>query len=95
MNVPAETLAGPEWSRGCPHCEFGLIVAPELRRELPLNISEQRSAQDAAGMLIFCDCHAGQMYKQYLRGVYSALSMHSRRSFHEHITAANVPTVHA
>lgn len=94
MNVP-ETLAGPEWAHGCENCEYGLIVAPELRRELPLNVSEQRSAQAAEGMLIFCECKAGQMYRQYLSGVYVAQNNSSRQSMRERVAATFVPTIHA
>lgn len=84
--------SGPEWSRGCESCRFGLAVAPEI---IPaLGLGEQRAVQMDEGMIEFCDCRAGFMYRQYLRKVLAALSMESRRSVLAHVTATRVPTIH-
>lgn len=92
MKLP-ETLAGPDWARGCPSCEFGIVVAPDILAAFPIN--ESRAMQAAEQLVEFCDCRAGHMYRQNLRKHYNALNMETRRSILEHINAASVPTVHA
>lgn len=84
--------SGNEWAKGCAQCNYGLIAAPEPIGALPL--SEQRAVQADEDMLLFCDCRAGFMYRQYLRKVHSSLNSYSRQKIYEIVSAASVPTIH-
>lgn len=85
-------IAGPEWAKGCPSCQFGIVAAPDILRSFPLN--EGRAVQAHEELILFCDCKAGHMYRQNLRKHYNALNWETRKGILEHIEAANVPTVH-
>lgn len=84
--------SGPEWARGCESCEYGLVVAPEIAPLL--NTSEGRAMQMDEGMIEFCNCRAGHMYRQYLRRVLNSLSWEARKYMREFVISARVPTVH-
>lgn len=66
-------LAGkPAWALGCGKCKYGLIDPPAL------DVADTstyliRTYQAANGRLDFCDCEAGQAYRNYLRGRYVAI----------------------
>lgn len=82
-----------DWARGCSHCKFGIVAAPDIVPALPLH--ESRAVQANEDMILFCDCRAGFMYRQCLRRVYSTISMETRRNILAHISAATpVPTIH-
>lgn len=92
MDSSSITASGPEWARGCEACEYGLVVAPEF---VPmLNVSEGRAIQMDEGMIEFCNCRAGHMYRQYLRRVLTSINMESRRNYRHFVLAARVPTMH-
>lgn len=91
MNEPI-TLSGPEWAYGCEACTYGIVAAPAIVPVLPL--SECRAVQAHEDMILFCDCRAGFLYRQYLRKVYSTLNMGSRQNITAIVLAANVPSVH-
>lgn len=85
-------VEGPEWAKGCESCKFGIVLAPDILAAFPLG--EGRAVQAAEGMITFCTCKAGHLYRQHLRRVYNGLGMELRRSVLEHIAANSVPTVH-
>lgn len=83
---------GPEWAKGCEGCQFGLAVAPEI---IPMfNLPEQRAVQMDEGLIEFCNCRAGFMYRQHLRKVLNGLSLESRKNIRAFVLAERVPTVH-
>lgn len=84
------TEVAPPWAMGCDKCRFGIIGAPELLKALTL--AEQRSAQAAEDLLIFCDCRAGHLQRQYLRKVYNTMPMAQRTNLREFVV--RTPTVH-
>ncbi len=60
----------PAWALGCDKCRYGLVNPP------PATIAATstylvRTYQAANGRLTFCDCEAGQAYRNYLRGRYA------------------------
>lgn len=59
----------PEWACGCPKCSGGLISPPDIRQFTAATYLV-RMFQANAGRLTFCECKAGQMYREFLRGVY-------------------------
>lgn len=65
MTSPFEDY-GPEWATGCEVCEYGLISPPAIEQ-----ISGEhyivRVYQAQAGVLNFCTCKAGHLYRLYLR----------------------------
>lgn len=70
--VDLDVAGKPDWAIGCDKCTYGLINPP------PLDVADTstyliRTYQAANGRLDFCDCQAGQSYRQYLRGMYSAV----------------------
>jgi hypothetical protein len=83
---------GPDWAKGCEACEFGIVAAPPILGALPLH--EQRAVAHAEEMILFCECRAAYMYRQYLRKLYNAMSIETRKNVYEHLMAARVPTVH-
>ena len=93
MPLSSELQAeAPHWASGCESCQCGLVVAPEI---IPaLGLGEQRAVQMDEGMIEFCECRAGFMYRQYLRKTLNALGMETRRNIHTHVTAVRVPTIH-
>lgn len=84
-------VSGPDWAKGCEGCQFGLAVAPEIVTMLQLH--EQRAVQMDEGLIEFCDCRAGFMYRQYLRKVFNAMSMETKKNVRHFVLAAIVPTV--
>lgn len=86
-------LIGPEWAHGCEACTCGIVAAPDLLGALPFY--EGRAGQAGEGLIIFCTCKAGHLYRQHLRRIYNGLSMETRRNILTHIEAASTPTVHA
>lgn len=82
-----------QWTYGCEHCEFGLIVAPALIGAV--NVSEQRAVAHVDGLLLYCDCRAGHMYRQHLRKGADTLNEYSRNSIRGHMALAAVPHIHA
>lgn len=93
MDSSSITTSGPEWAKGCEACINGLVVAPEIVPEL--NLAEGRAIQMDEGMIEFCNCRAGHMYRQYLRKVLGGLSLESRLNYRQFVLAARVPTIHA
>lgn len=91
VSIPHDPINA--WARGCENCKFGLTSDPGILAAFP--ISEGRAVQAAEGMITFCECKAGHLYRQHLRKVYNGLGMELRRGVLEHIAANSVPTVHA
>jgi hypothetical protein len=86
-------IKGPAWAEGCENgCKYGLVVAPDILPMLMLN--EQRAVQMDEGLIEFCTCKAGHMYRQYLRKVLKEMKVETRRNIYAHVTAARVPTIH-
>lgn len=92
MDISSVSLKGPDWAHGCEGCTFGVVLPPAPIPVLPLH--EQRATEAAEGLLIFCECRAGFMYRQYLRKVYARIGMESRKNLRDIVMAANVPTIH-
>lgn len=92
MDLSNASPKGPDWAHGCPGCTYGVVLPPAPIPLLPLH--EQRATEAAEGLLIFCDCRAGFMYRQYLRKVYARIGMESRKNLRDIVMAANVPTIH-
>lgn len=70
--IDLELAGRPEWATGCDKCRYGLVDPP------PVTVADTstylvRTWQAANGRLTFCDCAAGQAYRRYLRGCYSAV----------------------
>ena len=65
MSSPFD-IYGPSWAKGCEICDYGLISPPPIEQ-----ISGEhyiiRVYQAQAGVLRFCTCKAGEMYRLYLR----------------------------
>jgi len=51
-------------AQGCEQCSYGLTNAPPISGIYPLYV-ERRILFDH-GLLTFCSCRAGEMYKSYL-----------------------------
>lgn len=86
-------IEGPTWAAGCDACEFGILVAPQVIGMLPLY--EQRAVANAEGLIVFCECRAAYMYRQYLRKLYNAMEMESRKNIREFLLdAMPAPTLH-
>lgn len=83
---------GPDWSHGCEHCAYGLILAPDIIGAV--SVSEQRAVAHIDNMIVYCECRAGHMYRQHLRRVSETLSEYQRNSIRGHMAVANVPTIH-
>ena len=91
-------LAGkPAWAMGCGKCKYGLVDAP------PSTVADTslylvRTYQAANGRLTFCDCEAGQAYRRYLRGAYTAVKDgrdHVPNDMSQALTdAVTTPTIH-
>ena len=63
---------GPSWALGCEKCTHGLISSvPLTGRD---SIYMERMVQAIDGMVEFCDCQAGHMYRQFLRRQYKTVS---------------------
>jgi hypothetical protein len=96
MHDPRDTKSladiGPEWAKGCESCKFGIVLAPDILAAFP--ISEGRAVQAGEGMIVFCNCKAGHLYRQHLRRVYNGLGMETVRLVLEHIASISMPTVH-
>lgn len=91
-DYPIDPDAAPHWAQGCESCTYGMVVAPETIGTLTL--ADQRAVQMDEGMIEFCNCKAGFMYRQYLRKILATMHIDTRKSYREHIQAARVPTVH-
>lgn len=52
---------GPTWSRGCPSCTCGIVLAPEITGAAPLYL--ERLVQAIDGDITFCTCEAGKAYR--------------------------------
>lgn len=61
-------VKGPEWAHGCEKCRFGIVFPTELSGADSLYM--ERLAQAVDGIVEFCDCKAGHMYRQHLRAEY-------------------------
>lgn len=91
-NIKDLSEIAPDWSHGCADCKFGIVLAPDIVGAVPLY--EGRAVQAREEMILFCNCRAGHMYRQYLRKVYNGLTLASVRIVLEHIAAMSTPTVH-
>ena len=81
-----------QWAYGCDSCQFGLILAPALIGHV--SVSEQRAIAHVDGLLLYCECQAGHMYRQHLRKVADTLNEWQRNRIRGYLALANVPTVH-
>jgi hypothetical protein len=80
------------WARGCDKCHCGITNDPGILAAFPIN--EGRAVQAADGMIEFCNCRAGHMYRQHARHTFSAMSGELRNNIREHIASVSVPSVH-
>lgn len=63
--LPAQNADHRTWAMGCEECQFGIIYAPPLEdedKQLPLPMARKKQAQQ--GLIVFCECTAGQVYQQ-------------------------------
>lgn len=67
-----ENASTPDWARGCRRCKFGLVNPPDANAA-PGPLYLVRMFQASNQRLTFCDCRAGQSYRNYLRRVYDAV----------------------
>lgn len=88
--LPKESFK--HWGRGCDQCKCGVLSAPDIVAALPFY--ESRAGQAAEGMITFCNCRAGHMYRQHLRKLHNSFSMEQQRNILAHVNAAATPTVH-
>lgn len=82
----------PEWSKGCEHCEYGYEAAPDLIGAL--TTAEQRAVGAAEGLVLFCNCKAGHLNRQYLRRVYNALLPEQKQNYRSVLLAELTPSIH-
>jgi hypothetical protein len=59
----------PVWAIGCGKCKHGLIDPPPITCA-DTSLYLVRTYQAANHCLEFCECQAGQAYRNYLRGRY-------------------------
>ena len=91
-------LAGkPAWAKGCGKCVNGLIDPPPVTCA-DTSVYLVRVYQAANERLTFCDCEAGQAYRQYLKERYEAIRDgldHVPNEMSQALTdAVTTPTVH-
>ena len=95
--IDLSLAAKPAWAMGCGKCKYGLIDPP------PATVADTslylvRTYQAANGRLAFCDCEAGQAYRRYLRGAYTAVKDgrdHVPNDMSQALTdAVTTPTIH-
>lgn len=60
-----------EWSLGCERCAFGLIDPPAVQLAIPLYIV--RTFFYEFGVMVVCDCRAGQAYERRLKATWAAI----------------------
>lgn len=68
MNLSDLTKMGPDWLRACPECQWGIIEAPPVPKNI-IPLYEHRRMQAQAGRILFCLCEAGERYRRYLLGM--------------------------
>lgn len=83
--------SGPGWALGCENCEYGLVAAPAIIGAC--NVSEQRAVAHIDGLIMYCDCRAGHMYRQHNRRVAVTLDEYSRNSIRGYMAVASMPTI--
>ena len=80
MKIPTTYLSRSDdnaWARGCSHCRYGVVSAPELTRACDLHM--ERLVQAMNKSIEFCDCKAGTRYHVYLKNRYRILIEEARR----------------
>jgi hypothetical protein len=82
-----ENASTPDWVYGCRRCKFGLINPPDANA-VPAPLYLARMYQADHKRLTFCDCRAGQAYRNYLLGVYDAV-----KSGADHVPAATIEAI--
>ena len=95
--IDLEAAGRPAWAMGCGKCRCGLIDPPDVA-VADTSLYLIRTYQAANGRLTFCDCEAGQAYRRYLRGAYTAVKDgrdHVPNDMSQALTdAVTTPTVH-
>lgn len=61
---PTTLIKPPSGVNGCELCEFGIVYAPKPIGALPFYV--ERRIQFDQGLIQFCTCRTGQLYKSYL-----------------------------
>lgn len=61
LNLKEIASNGPAYARGCPSCNCGIVLAPELTGAAPLYL--ERLVQAIDGDITFCTCQAGKSYR--------------------------------
>lgn len=61
LNLKEIASNGPAHARGCPSCNCGIVLAPELTGAAPLYL--ERLVQAIDGDITFCTCQAGKAYR--------------------------------
>lgn len=87
--VASVVAGGPAWAYGCESCRYGLVNAPDVTGAVP--IYEERTMHAADGLITFCNCQAGHMYRQHLRRWYSRMT-DEYREYLRGVMAAHVTT---
>ena len=68
MSIEWNGVPRPEWATGCEHCKYGIVSAPPVNStDLPL--VWQRAIAMRFGLVVFCECRAGQAQQFYLESV--------------------------
>jgi hypothetical protein len=53
--------APPHWAEGCEECRYGIALAPEPSKTLPLYIARAALMENT----VYCHCKAGVMYEAW------------------------------
>lgn len=80
-----------EWAKGCASCSYGMVIAPDILKHL--TVAEGRAMQMDCDMIVFCECKAGHMQRQYLRKVLSNMEMQRRQVLYDYVMRVSVPTM--
>lgn len=59
----SKVIEGPEWAEGCEDCRYGVLLAPEPNKGLPLYIAWPAMIEQTT----FCECRAGVMREAWSR----------------------------
>jgi hypothetical protein len=92
QNQKPLTELAPPWACGCEHCEYGYVSAPALIGAL--TVAEQRAVGADEGLIVFCNCRAGHLNRQYLRKVHHGLLLEQKKNYRAVLLAALEPTIH-
>ncbi len=68
MSLEWNGVPKPTWAEGCEHCKFGIQAAPPISgTDVPF--FWQRAIAMRLGLVLFCECRAGQAQQKYLESV--------------------------